>query len=92
MDKQSERPEGQGSIHDDVADLAALIEQLELAPVWVAGSSSSAHIALRLAGECPELLQGIIVHEPGFFKLLRDDPTLAPMLDEIERIDRAVSE
>jgi pimeloyl-ACP methyl ester carboxylesterase len=88
---QSERPSGQGSIYEDVEDLGALIEHLEVAPVWVAGSSSGAQIALRLAGERPELLQGIIAHEPGFFKLLRDDPTLAPMLDAIEEIDRTVA-
>ncbi|MDQ4074843.1 MAG: alpha/beta hydrolase [Chloroflexota bacterium] len=89
---ESERPAGQGSIREDVADLAALIEHLDLAPAWVAGNSSGAQIALRLAGERPDLLRGVIGHEPGFFALLADDPTIAPMLDEVERIDRAVAE
>lgn len=53
---QSERPTVQGSVREDVADLAALIEYLGLAPAWVAGSSFGASIALRLAGERPALL------------------------------------
>ena len=31
----SQRPTGQGSVLDDVADLAALIEQLDLAPAHI---------------------------------------------------------
>ena len=41
----SERPPGQGSVHEDVADLAALIEDLGLAPAWVAGTSYGARSA-----------------------------------------------
>jgi pimeloyl-ACP methyl ester carboxylesterase len=33
---ESQRPTGQGSVREDVADLAALIEHLGLAPAWVA--------------------------------------------------------
>ena len=47
----SEHPSGQGSVGDDVTDLAALIEHLGLAPAWVAGNSFGASIALRLAGD-----------------------------------------
>src|SRR5438105_15556737 len=43
---ESERPPGQGSIHEDVADLVALIEHLDLAPACVAGSSWGAIITL----------------------------------------------
>jgi len=77
---QSERPSGQGSVREDVADLAALIEQLGLAPAWVAGSSFGAAITLRLAGRRPELLRGIVAHEPPLFSLLADDPAMAPLL------------
>src|ERR671915_741574 len=45
----SERPPGQGSFREDVADLAALIEHLGLAPAWVVGNSSGAIITLQLA-------------------------------------------
>lgn len=89
---QSERPAGQGSIHEDVADLAALIEHLGIAPAWVGGSSAGAAIALRLAGERPDLLRGVIGHEPGFFSLLADTPTYTPMLDEVDRLNRVVVE
>jgi pimeloyl-ACP methyl ester carboxylesterase len=80
---KSERPTAQGSVREDVADLAALIEQLGLAPTWVVGSSFGASITLRLAGERPDLLRGVIAHEPPLFALLADDPTLAPMLEEV---------
>jgi pimeloyl-ACP methyl ester carboxylesterase len=68
-----------------VADLAALIESLGLAPAWVAGSSFGASIALRLAGERPDLLRGLVAHEPPLFALLASDPALAPMLAELDR-------
>jgi pimeloyl-ACP methyl ester carboxylesterase len=81
----SERPAGPGSVHEDVADLAALLEQLGLAPTLVAGNSFGASIALRLAAERPELLQGVVAHEPPLFQLLADNPGLAPMLEEVRR-------
>lgn len=78
---QSERLSGQGSVREDVADLAALIEDLRLAPAWVAGNSFGASITLRLAGERPDLLRGLIAHEPPLLSLLADDPIVAPMLE-----------
>jgi pimeloyl-ACP methyl ester carboxylesterase len=89
---QSERPPGQGSIREDVADLAALIEHLELAPVWVVGNSQGALIALRLAGEHPELLCGITGHEPPMFSPVEDDPTAAPLLENLKKLDVEVAE
>ena len=80
---QSQRLTGQGSVREDVADLAALIERLELAPAWVAGNSFGASITLRLAAERPELLRGIVVHEPPLFSLLQSDPTVAPILEGV---------
>jgi pimeloyl-ACP methyl ester carboxylesterase len=38
-----------GTIHDDVADLAGLIEGVDLQPAHLAGASGSGSIALRLA-------------------------------------------
>lgn len=90
---ESERPCGQGSVRDDVADLAALVEHLELAPAWVAGVSFGATIALRLAGERPELLRGVIGHEPmPLFSLVADDPTLIPMVEDAGRQAQAVAQ
>jgi pimeloyl-ACP methyl ester carboxylesterase len=89
---ESERPSGQGSVREDVADLAALIERLGLAPAWVAGQSFGGAITLRLAGQRPDLLQGIIAHEPGLFSLVADDPAVAPMLEGFARTSAAVTE
>ena len=93
---ETERPAGQGSVREDVADLASLIEQLALGPAWVAGNSFGASIALRLAGERPDLLRGVIAHEPPLFGLLAGDAALAPMLEEVGRrigavVDRIAS-
>ena len=79
----SERVAGQGSVREDVADVAGLIEHLGVGPAWVLGNSFGASIALRLAGERPDLFRGLIGHEPPLFSLLADDPTAAPMLDQI---------
>ena len=87
---QSERPLKQGSIHEDVADLAALIEHLGLAPAWIASNSFGGSIALRLASERPDLLRGIIVHEPPLFSLLANDPAGASMLKDVRDRVRAV--
>jgi pimeloyl-ACP methyl ester carboxylesterase len=80
---QSQRLTAQGSVREDVADLAALIEQLGLAPAWVAGNSFGASITLRLAAERPDLFRGLVVHEPPLFSLLRGNPAVAPMLDAV---------
>jgi pimeloyl-ACP methyl ester carboxylesterase len=81
----SERPAGQGSIHEDVDDLAALIEHLGLAPAWIAGNSFGASIVLRLAGQRADLFRGLVGHEPPLFSLLRGDPDLRPLLDQLDR-------
>ena len=89
---KSERPIGPGSVREDVNDLAELIEHLDLAPAWVIGNSFGASITLRLAGERPELLRGLIGHEPPLFSLLADDPALMPMLKEVTHRVGAVVE
>jgi pimeloyl-ACP methyl ester carboxylesterase len=89
---ESERPSGQGSVREDVADLAALIEHLELAPAWVLGQSFGGSITLRLAGERPDLLRGILAHEPPLFSLLAHDPAAAPMLDGFAQLITAVAD
>lgn len=88
----SGRSAGQGSVREDVADLAMLLEQLGLAPAFVAGNSFGASIALRLAADRPDLLQGVIAHEPPLFGLLVDDPRFAPILEEVGRRVGAVVE
>ena len=82
---QSARPSGQGSVRDDVDDLAGLIAALDMEPAWVVGNSFGASIALRLAAAQPHLLRGVVAHEPPLFSLLSQDPDLRPMSEEIER-------
>ncbi len=71
---RSERPVGQGSIHEDAADLAALVEELGLAPAHIVGNSGGAAVALRLAARRPELFRSLVVHEPAIFLVLAGDP------------------
>ena len=89
---RSEHIPGQGCVREDVADLAALIEHLGLAPAWVAGNSFGASISIRLACQHPELLRGLIAHEPPLFSLLADDAVVAPMLEDVKRLIGAVVE
>jgi pimeloyl-ACP methyl ester carboxylesterase len=89
---ESERPSGQGSVREDVADLATLIEHLGLTPAWVAGQSFGASITLRLAGERPDLLRGITAHEPPLFSLVVGDADVAPMLEGFAQLNAAVAE
>ncbi len=63
-------PLGQGSVHDDVDDLGALIDLLGAGPAHVAGASFGGSIALRLAAGRPEALLSAAVHEPPLFDLL----------------------
>jgi pimeloyl-ACP methyl ester carboxylesterase len=77
---RSERPPTQGSTDEDVADLAALIAHLGLGPAHVAGTSSGAALALRLAARHPELVQSVVGHEPPLFAPFVDDPADGPLL------------
>lgn len=80
---QSERLPAQGSVHEDVADLAAIIERAG-APAHVLGNSMGASISLRLAAERPELLRTLSAHEPPLFDLLRDDPTTKQLAEDLD--------
>jgi len=89
---QSERPAGRGSVREDVADLAALIEHLQLGPAHIAGNSFGGSIVLRLAGERPNLFRSLIVHEPPLFGLLADHAEGQAVLAEVRRRAEAVVE
>ncbi|MBI1873533.1 MAG: alpha/beta hydrolase [Acidobacteria bacterium] len=85
---QSERPVGQGSVEEDVADLAALIENVGGDPAHIVGNSFGGSIVLRLAGERPDLFRSLIVHEPPLFRLFENEPQAQGALSVIkERID-----
>lgn len=89
---ESERPEGQGRLEEDVADLASLIEDLGLAPAHVAGNSRGAEIALRLATKRPDLFLSLSAHEPPLFELLADDPNIGPIIEGLGGAISAVTE
>lgn len=73
---QSERLPAQGSIEEDVADLAAFITGQGLAPAHVVGNSFGAAIALKLAAAQPPLFASLSVHEPPLIAMLGDHPML----------------
>ncbi|HEX9718230.1 MAG TPA: alpha/beta hydrolase [Ramlibacter sp.] len=87
---RSERLPGQGSIHHDVADLAALIEHLFGGPAHVIGNSFGAAIALNLALQRPDMLRSLVVHEPPLFSLLEGDPAVQPALAAVNERAAAV--
>ena len=80
---QSERLEAQGRIEEDVDDLAALVTEHRLAPVFVAGNSYGAAITLKLAAKRPELFAGAIVHEPPLIGMLDDESMLSAVRQRI---------
>src|SRR5438132_29728 len=80
---RSERLPTQGSIREDVADLAVIIERAG-APAHVLGSSMGASISLRLAADRPELLRTLNVHEPPLFDILLEDPKTRPLAEELD--------
>lgn len=86
---RSERSLEPGSAEQDAADLIGLIEQLDLAPVFVVGNSFGALITLRVAATRPDLLRGLSIHDPPALALLADEPQVRPMLEAFgERIAR----
>jgi pimeloyl-ACP methyl ester carboxylesterase len=86
----SQRPAGQGSVFEDADDLAALIDELELAPANIAGNSFGAVVVLRAAIRRSEVFRSLIAHEPPLFPLLAGTQ-LEPALEEVQRrIDAVV--
>jgi pimeloyl-ACP methyl ester carboxylesterase len=80
---QSEPPGGEGTFDQDVADLAALIENLDFAPAVLVGNSFGAIVALGLAARRPDLIRCLSVHEPPLFGLLAGDPLYEPILEDV---------
>ena len=89
---RSERPEGQGNVGEDVADLAALLDELGHCPAHIAGNSFGASIVLRLSAARPDLFRSVIVHEPPLFGLLSAEPGATAALAAVqERMSAVVS-
>lgn len=87
----SERPAGQGYVSEHVADLAALIQGLGLAPAWVVGNSAGAVITLQLAAARPELLRGVVVHEPPLFGILDQGGVAAVPSGPLAEVGRRIA-
>jgi pimeloyl-ACP methyl ester carboxylesterase len=71
-------------VFEDADDLAALIDELGLAPAHVAGNSFGAAIALRAATRRPDVFRSLIAHEPPLFPLLAGTE-FEPPLEEVQR-------
>lgn len=72
----------EGTVHDDVSDLAALIEELDLGPAHVCSTSYGTNIALRLAIERPDLVRRVVGHEPPLLSVLDGQPEHASIYDQ----------
>lgn len=88
---QSERPAGQGSIRDDVRDLAGLIEHLAIAPVHVVGTSFGAIITLNLLIERPDLVASATIHEPPLLGLVAANPAVEAAQQRVRAVMRTLS-
>jgi pimeloyl-ACP methyl ester carboxylesterase len=73
-------------------DLAELIVALEASPASLAANSYGASIALGLAARRPELVAGVVGHEPPLLAAGMDNPGAAPVLAETDATFRRVLE
>ncbi len=86
---ESSGPVRRRPVRDDAADLAALLEAIDLYPVHVVAHSYGGAVAFRLAADRPEMVRSLVVHEPSFVGLLADDPATAV---ESERLKSRILE
>ena len=88
---RSEGAPGQGSVEEDVADVAAVIERVAGRPAHVVGNSFGASIALRLAAGHPELVRSLAVHEPPLWGLAPEDPGARALEDAVRPVLRLLA-
>jgi pimeloyl-ACP methyl ester carboxylesterase len=70
-------------VQNDAADLAELLDQIDLFPVHLIAHSYGGAVALRLAADRPEMVRSLDLHEPPFIGLLEDDLATAPEADRL---------
>jgi len=80
---ESSGPPRRRPVRDDAADLARLLETLDLFPAHLVAHSYAGAVALRLAAERPEMVRSLALHEPIFLGVLEEDPATVP---EAERL------
>ena len=80
---ESTGPVRRHPVRDDAADLAGLLDSIDLYPVHLVAHSYAGAVALRLAADRPEMVRSLALHEPPFVRILEDDPATAP---EAERL------
>lgn len=75
---RSPKPSGWSatSIAEQADDVAGLIEALDAKPALVFTSSLGGLFGLHLLAHRPDLVRGLIVHEPPLFSVLDDGPAL----------------
>src|SRR5262249_21673220 len=83
---QSERLPTQGTIDEDVADLAALIATNGLVPAHVVGNSFGAALTLKIAAAQPHLFASATSHEPPLICMLGDHHALAVVRERIRAV------
>ncbi|MSQ26649.1 MAG: alpha/beta hydrolase [Dehalococcoidia bacterium] len=81
----SEAPPAAGSLGEDAADLAGLVEALGLGPAHVVGHSYGGVIVLHLATQRPGLFRTMAVHEAPVFGSFLDDPELGELATRSHR-------
>jgi pimeloyl-ACP methyl ester carboxylesterase len=81
---QSERPAGQGTVHEDADDLAELIEALESGPAHVVANSFGSIVALNAAIRRPGVFATLVAHEPPLLAMLAETQ-FEPVLQEVNR-------
>lgn len=86
---ESAGPPRRRPVRDDAADLAGLLEALDLYPVHLVAHSYAGAVALRLATDRPEMVRSLSLHEPPCLGVLEDDPATAP---EAERLREGMEE
>ena len=79
-------------VRDDAADLAGLLEALNLYPAHVIAHSYGGAVALRLATDRPEMVRSLAIHEPPFVGLLTADPATAYEGEQLLAGARALQE
>ncbi len=82
---QSERLPVRGFMNEDVDDLIAFAEHLDLTPASVVGSSFGSSIVLKAAVKRPEIFKNIFLHEPPLFGLLKSDPEVQKALQAVNQ-------